>query len=73
MILIFTEKKEKQTVGSVVRNIKARVKKYANQHDIPFARQGNFHDHIIRDEKELDRIREYIRNNPLKRLQDIEL
>jgi hypothetical protein len=28
--------------------------------------QRNYHDHIIRNEAELSRIREYIRNNPLR-------
>ena len=28
--------------------------------------QRNYHDHIIRSEPELNRIREYIRNNPLQ-------
>jgi REP element-mobilizing transposase RayT len=28
--------------------------------------QRNYYDHVIRDENELSRIREYIHNNPLK-------
>jgi putative transposase len=32
--------------------------------------QRNYWEHIIRNEPELDRIREYIRNNPLKREKD---
>jgi REP element-mobilizing transposase RayT len=35
-----------------------------NNHDT-FAWQRSFHDHIIRDENDLTRIREYITNNPL--------
>ena len=31
----------------------------------PFC-QHNYYEHIIRDEAELQKIREYIRNNPLK-------
>ncbi|MCK5268285.1 MAG: transposase [Spirochaetes bacterium] len=31
-----------------------------------FSWQKSYHDHIIRDEKDLTRIREYIRNNPQK-------
>lgn len=31
-----------------------------------FAWQGRFYDHIIRDEKDLMRIRNYIKNNPAK-------
>ena len=34
---------------SVVRGIKSAVTKYANEHDIPFAWQPRFHDHIIRN------------------------
>ena len=30
-----------------------------------FAWQKSFYDHIIRNEKSLDNIREYVRNNPL--------
>jgi putative transposase len=41
-----------------------------HQHDWPkFPRklwQRGFHDHIIRNDKELDRIREYIENNPIQ-------
>ena len=28
--------------------------------------QRSFHDHVIRDEEDLNRVREYIQNNPLK-------
>jgi hypothetical protein len=31
-----------------------------------FAWQSRFYEHIIRNEKELSRIREYIQDNPLK-------
>jgi len=31
-----------------------------------FQWQKSFYDHIIRDEKSLNNIREYIRNNPIK-------
>ncbi len=34
-------------------------------------RQKSYYDHIIRNEKDLQRIQEYIINNPLKRKQDI--
>jgi REP element-mobilizing transposase RayT len=34
--------------------------------------QRNFYDHILRDEADLDRVREYIRNNPLAWEQDQE-
>lgn len=37
-----------------------------------FCWQSRFYDHIIRDERSLQKIREYIRNNPLKWDQDKE-
>jgi REP element-mobilizing transposase RayT len=37
-----------------------------------FQWQKSFHDHIIRGERDLTRVREYIMNNPLKWEEDIE-
>lgn len=37
-----------------------------NYNDYEFAWQRSFYDHIIRNEKSLNKIREYIRNNPSK-------
>lgn len=36
------------------------------QENVFFAWQPNYHDHIIRDEDELNRIRQYIVDNPLQ-------
>ena len=51
---------------SVVRGIKSAVTKYAIEHDIPFAWQPRFHDHIIRNWTEMNHIAQYIQNNPMK-------
>ena len=51
---------------SVVRGIKSAVTKYAIEHDIPFAWQSRYHDHIIRNQLEMNRIVDYIENNPLR-------
>ena len=51
---------------SVVRGIKSAVTKYAIEHDIPFAWQTRYHDHIIRNQLEMNRIADYIQNNPMK-------
>lgn len=51
---------------SVVRGIKSAVTKYAIEHDIPFAWQSRYHDHIIRNQLEMNRIADYIQNNPMK-------
>ena len=51
---------------SVVRGIKSAVTKYAIEHDIPFAWQPRYHDHIIRNPIEMNHIADYIENNPLR-------
>jgi len=53
-------------LASVVRGIKSAVTKYANEHDISFAWQPRFHDHIIRNWMEMNHIAQYIQNNPMK-------
>ena len=44
----------------------ACTKKIRQKLDVSFAWQSRFYDHIVRNEKSLDKIRNYIRNNPLK-------
>lgn len=51
------QKKQHNKFGPQSRNL-------ATINSIDFAWQSRFYDHIIRDCDELDRIREYIRNNP---------
>jgi REP element-mobilizing transposase RayT len=48
----------------VIGGLKSSVTKYAHQHDIPFAWQTRFYDHIIRNQDELNMIATYIENNP---------
>ena len=43
---------------------KSAITRYANDHNIPFGWQTRFHDHIIRDADEYERIAIYIENNP---------
>jgi len=56
------------TVGVIVRSFKARctyaINQIRNTSDIPVW-QRNYYEHIIRNETELNKIREYIANNPL--------
>ncbi len=55
------------TIGSIVRGFKIGVTKWFRQNtDIYDVWQRNYYEHIIRNEQELDRIRKYIINNPLK-------
>ncbi|GHT52018.1 hypothetical protein AGMMS49982_11140 [Bacteroidia bacterium] len=47
-----------------IGGVKSAVTKYANGNKIDFAWQPRFHDHIIRDTEEINRIADYIENNP---------
>jgi len=53
-----------QTLWSIIRNIKSRVTKYAYENNIVFARQSRYHDRIIRNELEYNRVKHYIQTNP---------
>ncbi len=59
-------------MGSIIRGFKISVKKWATINNIDFQWQTGFHDHIIRNEKSLYSIREYINNNVLKWDLDVE-
>jgi len=56
----------KNSISSIINQFKSSVKRYANKNQIPFHWQPRFYDHIIRNEKSLDEIRQYIKTNPLK-------
>ncbi len=49
-----------------IGGIKSSVTKYANEQKIYFGWQTRFHDHIVRNQDEMNKIAEYIVNNPLK-------
>jgi len=56
-----------KTIGSIVRGFKIGVTKWFRNHtDIYNVWQRNYWDHIIRNENELNRIRQYIIDNPKK-------
>jgi REP element-mobilizing transposase RayT len=57
---------QSQNLASIVRGFKIGVTKYARQHQIAFAWQERYHDHVVRDAAECQRIRKYIVENPLK-------
>ena len=59
------------SIGSIVRGFKIGVTKWFRQNtDIHDVWQRNFWEHIIRDENDLNRIREYIQYNPAKWIED---
>lgn len=53
-------------LSHMIGQFKSAVTKYANQREIPFMWQARFHDHIIRNGAEMNRIANYIQNNPMK-------
>lgn len=56
---------QSKNLASIVRGYKIGVTKNARLIDPDFAWQPRFHDHIIRNTGEFDRIANYIHNNPL--------
>lgn len=57
---------QSKNLASVVRGFKIGVTKFANENDIPFAWQPRFHDHIIRNQHEMNLITNYIQNNVIR-------
>ena len=56
-------------LGQIVAYFKYQSTKFINQHhNTPGKRiwQRNYYDHVIRDDNDLQRLREYIQNNPKK-------
>jgi len=53
----------KNTVSSIIGGYKSAVTKHANRLGLPHGWQSRFHDHIIRDATEYERIKNYISNN----------
>ncbi len=53
-----------QSLGSIIGWRKSAVMKKCNENWFSFARQSRYHDHIIRNSTEYDRIKHYIQTNP---------
>ena len=60
----------KNTVSSIVGSYKSAVTKHANRLGLKNEWQTRFHDHIIRNDAEYQRISNYIVNNPNKWIED---
>jgi len=54
----------KNTISSIVGGYKAAVTKHARRLGFEFGWQSRFHDHIIHDDAEYQRINDYIETNP---------
>jgi len=63
--------RQSQNLGSVIRGFKSSLKRYTNENNINFAWQSRFHDHIIRNATEHQRIVDYITTNPANWENDI--
>ncbi len=50
------------SLGEIIRTFKALVK---HESGVKEFWQRNYYEHVIRNEKALDKIREYIQNNPM--------
>jgi putative transposase len=55
---------QSQNLAAIIRGFKSTVKQYANERNIDFHWQSRFHDHIIKDDKSMMAVRNYIINNP---------
>ncbi len=64
---------QSKNLSSIIRGFKIGVKKYTIMEGVNFAWQERFYDRIIRNEKELNKIRQYIIDNPEKCLPAISL
>jgi putative transposase len=52
------------SISTIIRSYKSAVTKHAHRLGFEFAWQPRFHDHIIRNDEEYQRISDYIVNNP---------
>ena len=52
------------SLSTIIRSFKSSVTKWCNETKIQFGWQSRFHDHIIRNNDDFRRIRDYIINNP---------
>ncbi len=55
---------QSKNLASVIRGFKSAVKIFAIKNNIDFSWQPRYHDRIIRNKKELENTRRYIRGNP---------
>jgi putative transposase len=61
LILFLQDTPQPQTTGAIIRAYKSTVTRRTKQYPLW---QGRYHDHVIRDEKSLSVLREYIQKNP---------
>jgi putative transposase len=73
LVLLGNDATFKTVLGRVINAYKgavtARIRKKTDSHLIVW--QSRYHDHIIRDEQDLNRLREYVQNNPSRWAEDV--
>lgn len=57
---------ESQNLASIIRGYKAAVKRHATVQQIDFAWQSRYFERVIRSERELQNVRQYIYHNPAR-------
>lgn len=60
-----------KSLSSVINHFKGRVTRFANENHFSSGWQERFHEHIVKDTIEYQRIFEYISNNPINWVTDI--
>lgn len=56
-----------KSLSAIIRCYKSQVTKWCNQNNYPYFQwQSRFHDSIIRNQQSLNKIQNYIKNNPIK-------
>lgn len=68
--IIETAKSNISTIGEIINNYKRTCTLEIRKFNLEFGWQTRFYDHIVREYDDLDRIRDYIRDNPAKWRQD---
>lgn len=61
---------QSKNLASIIRGFKSSVTTFAHKNNIKFGWQSRFHDHIIRNNAEYNRIKTYIIKNPANWPQD---
>jgi len=54
-----------KSLSSIINTFKGAVTRQCNRENLDFQWQSNYYEHIIRNEKDLARIKKYIANNPI--------
>ena len=57
-------------LSTMVGGYKRAITRYAHEIEMDFGWQARFHDHIVRDQEEMNRIADYIQNNVLRWKED---